>query len=150
MTVSGLRQLDTGDVLSVWVFAHSDVDWETHANSAGFHVALISDGLSMTAGSSDADVVAGGSIWSETVRQLLSQVLLRGFHFCLSPILTTRFRPVRQTGRTRREQRGVQPFWWRWLGSLRDLTGRANPVLRGRVCPPRRHLHVIRDLVSLQ
>ena len=65
MTVAGLRQLDAGDVLSVWVYSNTDDDWHTDVNCAGFHVALISDGLSTSTSTNDADIVAGGSIWTE-------------------------------------------------------------------------------------
>ena len=66
MSISGLRQLDAGDTLSVWVFSHDDTDWETDSNSAGLHVALVSDGLSTVGGvGTDSDVVSGGHVWTE-------------------------------------------------------------------------------------
>ena len=66
MAVSGLRQLEQGDYLSVWVYSNTDADWETDENSAGFHVALVSDGLSTADGTVDSDVISGGHIWGET------------------------------------------------------------------------------------
>jgi hypothetical protein len=64
LAVSGLRQLDRGDWLSLWAYSNTDSDFDS--DWAGFHVALVSDGLSTAGGTTDSDVVSGARIWQET------------------------------------------------------------------------------------
>eukprot|EP01052_Picozoa_sp_SAG31_P008527 SAG31_NODE_433_length_15750_cov_6.132579_4_plen_394_part_00 len=65
MTIAGLRQLQADDYLSVWVFSREDTNYALSQNSGGFHVAQVSSGLLTSGSDSDADVVAGGSVWTE-------------------------------------------------------------------------------------
>merc|ERR1711871_1288510 len=60
----GIRALEQGDFLSVWVYSETDESYHTQGDRGGFHVAMLSHELPSENGA-DVDVLADGVVWQE-------------------------------------------------------------------------------------
>ena len=60
----GIRALDPGDFISVWVYSETDTNYRTQGDRGGFHAALLSREIPSETGA-DVDVLADGVMWQE-------------------------------------------------------------------------------------
>eukprot|EP01052_Picozoa_sp_SAG31_P008524 SAG31_NODE_433_length_15750_cov_6.132579_1_plen_146_part_00 len=65
MTVSGLRQLERNDFLSVWIYSASDTDFLINGNSAGFSAVHLKTTVAFSAAVARSQPVSASG-WVET------------------------------------------------------------------------------------
>eukprot|EP01046_Picozoa_sp_COSAG06_P006713 COSAG06_NODE_319_length_17585_cov_7.462466_4_plen_1588_part_00 len=60
----GIRALQQGEFLSVWVYSETDASYRTQGDRGSFHVAMLSHELPSDTGA-DVDIMADGVVWQE-------------------------------------------------------------------------------------